>query len=59
MSRIFEFDEKTPEAPTVLGCLFIKFEDSRHAQLSIYAVFDEESDVQVKNKEIRRPEAKK
>ena len=32
--------------------------DSRHAQLSIYAVFDEESNFQVKNKEIRRPEAK-
>ena len=37
----------------------LKFKDSRHAQLSIYAVFHEESDVQVKNKEIRRPEAKK
>ena len=37
----------------------IKFWDSRHAQFCIYAVFDEESDFQVKNKEIRRPEAKK
>ena len=27
---------------------------SRHAQLSIYAVFHEESDFEVKNKEIRR-----
>ena len=37
----------------------LKFADSRHAQLSIYAVFDEESDVQVKNKKFQRPEAKK
>ena len=35
------------------------FEDSRHALLSTYAVFDGQSDVQVKNQEIRRPEAKK
>ena len=42
-----------------IGCFFIKFEDSRQAQLSIYAVFDEESDVQVGNNEIRSPEAKK
>ena len=30
---------------------FIKFGDSRHAQLSIYVVFHEESDFEVKNKE--------
>ena len=36
-----------------------KFEDSRHAQLSIYAVFHEESEFQVKIKQIQRPEAKK
>ena len=34
-------------------CVFIKFDDSRHARLSIYAVFHEESDFEVKNKEIR------
>ena len=39
--------------------VFFKFEDSRHAQLPIYAVFHEESEFQVKNDEIRRPEAKK
>ena len=38
--------------------IFIKFSDSRHAQLSIYAVFDEECNFQVKSKQIRRPEAK-
>ena len=32
-----------------------KFADSRHAQLSIYAVFHDESDVQVKSKEIWGP----
>ena len=31
------------------GCNFIKIKDSRHFQLSIYTVFDEESDFQVKN----------
>ena len=36
----------------------IKNLDSRHFQVSIYTVFDEESDFQVKNKEIRRPEGK-
>ena len=46
-------------APLLFFCFFIKFADSRHAQLSIYAVFDEESDFQVINKEIRRLEAKK
>ena len=37
----------------------LKFKDSRHAQLSIYAVFHEESDFQAKNKQFRRPEAEK
>ena len=36
---------------------FINFLDSRHFQLSIHAVFDEESDVQVKHSEIQQPEA--
>ena len=36
----------------------LKFKDSRHAQLSIYAVFHEESEFQVKNQKFRRPEAK-
>jgi len=39
--------------------IFMTFSDSRHAQLSIYAVVHEESDFQVKNEEIRRPEAKR
>ena len=49
---------RKPKETYDFACFFINFEDSRHAQLSIYAVFDEESDFQVKNKEIRRPEAK-
>ncbi len=44
--------------PRVFGSFSSSFPDSRHAQLSIYTVFDEESDIQIKNKEIRRPEAK-
>ena len=44
--------------PRVFGCFFFNFLDSRHAQLSIYAVLHEESHFQVKNKEIRRPEVK-
>ena len=38
--------------------LLTKFWDSRHLQLAKYTVFDEESDFQVKNEQIRRPEAK-
>ena len=38
--------------------LFSKFGDSRHVHLAKYAVFDEESDVQVKNKQFRSPGAK-
>ena len=38
---------------------FIKCGNSRHAHLTTYAVFGEESDVQVKNTEIRLLEAKK
>merc|ERR1712118_402671 len=34
-----------------------KFADSGHAQLSIYVVFHEESEFQVKIKQFRRPEA--
>ena len=37
---------------------FIKFEDSRHAQLSICAVVHEESDFQIKNDQIRQLEPK-
>ena len=36
----------------------LKLKDSRHAQLSIYAVFHEESEFQVKKLKFRRPEAK-
>ena len=39
--------------------MFIKFWDFRPFQLSKYVVFDEESDFEVKNKEIRRPEGQK
>ena len=35
-----------------------KIQDSRHFQLAIYTVFDEESDFQVKIEQFRRPEAK-
>ena len=59
MSRIHKFEEKTANNPKGGTFFSIKFGDSRHAQLSIYAAFDEECDFQVKNKEIRRPEAKK
>ena len=34
---------------------FFKIKDSRHAQLSKYAVFHEESDFQVKNKQFLEP----
>ena len=48
---------------TKLNITFImflaNFWDSRHFQLATYTVFDEESNFQVKNEEIRRPEAKK
>ena len=37
---------------------FIKFEESRHAQMCIYVVFHEESDFEVKNKEVRRLDVK-
>ena len=37
---------------------FIKFEEPRHAQMFIYVVFHEESDVEVKNKEIQRLDVK-
>ena len=36
----------------------LKFKGSRHAQLSIYTVFHEESEFQIKNLKSRRPEAK-
>ena len=38
--------------------MFTKFWDSGPFQLSKYAVFDDESDSEVKNKDIRRPEGK-
>ena len=40
-----------------VGCFIIKFWDSRYSQLS-NTVFDEESDSQAQNHEIRRPEVK-
>ena len=49
---------KTNEIQNFKEIVKLKFKDSRHAQLSIYAVFDEESDVQLKSKEIRPPETK-
>ena len=42
-----------------MGLLPFFIWDHFWAQLSVYTIFDEESDVQVKNKDIRRPEAKK
>ena len=42
-----------------ISYFWIKFWDSRHIQQSKCKVAHEESDVQIKNKEIRRPEAKK
>ena len=39
--------------------MWIRIKDSRHFQLAIYTVFDEESDFQVKIEQFRRPEAKK
>ena len=38
---------------------FSRFKDSRHAQMSIYAVFHEETDVQVKKQQLQHLEAKK
>ena len=35
-----------------------RFGDSRHSQVAIYTVFDEESEFQVKNKQILDPEAR-
>ena len=40
------------------GSFCTNFEDSRHAQQSKYTVFDEESDVQLKNKQILEPGGK-
>ena len=37
---------------------FIKFDDSRHAELSIYTVFHEESESEVKNAKFQAPEKK-
>ena len=41
------------------GLFRFKLEDSRHFQWSIYTVFDEESDFQVKNSQILEPGGKK
>ena len=51
--RVGKLDPNIQKQKTVT-VFSIKFQDSRHAQLSIYAVFDEESDFQVKNTEFRR-----
>ena len=38
--------------------LLTKFGDSRHFQLAKYTVLDQESNVQVKNEQLQRPDAK-
>ena len=45
--------------PKLFLLMFIKLDDSGHAQLSIDTAVHEESDLEVKHKEIRRPEVKK
>ena len=37
------------------GHVLIKFGDSRRIQVAIYTVFDEESEIQVKNRKILQP----
>ena len=41
------------------GRVLITFWDSRHIQVAIYTVFDEESEFQVKNKQNLEPGGKK
>ena len=41
-----------------MSSFLTRFGDSRPFQLSIYTVFDKESDVQVKHKQILEPEGK-
>ena len=41
--------------PFLVGRFWIKFWDSRHIQVAIYTVFDEESEFQVKNSQILQP----
>ena len=41
------------------GHFWVKFWDSRHSEQSKYTVFDEESEFQVKNKQILEPGGKK
>ena len=50
MSRILDVDPKIRTTMKKLG--------KNYVQLSIRTVFDEESDFQVKNKEIQRPDGK-
>ena len=57
--QIHSQKHKTNETQNFKKIVKLKFKDSRHAQMSIYAVFHEESDFQFKNKKIRRPEPKK
>ena len=49
--------EKLPQKK-ICWRILTRFWDSRPFQLSTYTVFDEESDFQVKNTQIRHPEAK-
>ena len=44
--------------PFLWGHFWINARDSRHIQLARYTVVNEESDVQIKNKQLQRPEAK-
>ena len=53
----FVFNKKDILENKVQHCL-TKFWDCLHFQLAKHAVFDEESDVQVKNKQFRSPGAK-
>ena len=40
------------------GRVLIKFWDSRHIQVAMYTVFDEESEFQIKNREKLQPGGK-
>ena len=52
------FGQCSVNFPDDVSVQILDFLSSRPYKGLIYAVFDEESDFQVKNKEIRRPEAK-
>ena len=42
----------------IFGGFWTSLRDSRHSQVAIYTVFDEESEFQVKNKQILDPGGK-